>query len=829
MLKKLSILIIIFFPTILISQDIHVVINPQGKYGFSDPYGDTLISCIYDYAEEFTGGLALVKNNLQYKVIDTAGILHDLSDYDGSAIYRHNMGDFHFGLPIIVKKWDCAYISSSGEVYLDIPYQDAGSFIAKKAKVIDGDMYNYISKNGILLDTWMPIEDNYHAIKNNDKYGYIDRNGRLVIDYQFQEATDFHNGFAQISNGRFWAVIDKQGRKISDWYEVIHPFEGDIAIVEKLENIGFINTTGRFMGQWYSSIEPLEFGLYKVEKYEQFAIVNSKGFLITQWFQEIYDYQNGYVKIKKDEKFAYLNNIGALVVGWYDVIGDVNDGLISIVNNDKYAFYNVEKFFTSDFYDYIGDFHNELAVVELNGKFGYISKNNDIVFSIEYDKVTDFNGGIAQVVKGNEAAYINTSGEIVMGWYDSKSYIFDEPPRGLIALCFGAKYGYQTINGRRIIPAKFDYAENFSEGIALVKNNPHKMYIDIFGNLKPLTAYPSDTTLRLDIGYQHTNTPIEIIVWDCAFIDYSGDIVFNLEDITDAYSFKSGKAKVVKGDMYNYIDISGNLIGTWTEYPDDYNAVFKNGKFGFINKNGDLVIDYKYNKAKDFSNGIAKVRIGSRTNGKFGYINRTGEFITKMYDNISDFNQSIAIVKLNDKYTIIDTSGNEIAQWYDKVNDFSEGFSIVNNGNKYSFINTNGIQIDDWFDGADNFTGGRAKIKIHDKWGFINRKGEITAHAEYENVWNYKNNIAKVQKNDMFAFIDLNGRLITDWFERVFFFSNERAVVVKDGKWGYIDVTGKIVINPIYDRAFAFADGEAVVFENGQMMKIDKDGNIIPD
>lgn len=829
MLKKSLIIVIFLYPIILMSQDIKVVINKAGKYGFADKYGDTIIECKYDYAENFNGGLALVKNSLGYKVVDTAGVLRSIDDYDGSAVFRHDMGEYHSGLPVLVKQWDCSFISSSGDVYLDIPYQDATSFVSGKAMVIDGDKYNYMSKNGLLLGDWKTIEDDYHAIKNNDKYGFIDKNGKLVIDYQFDQATDFKNGFAQIYNGNFWAVIDKRGRKISDWYEKIYPFEGDLAIVEKIGNKGFINRNGRFMGQWYHEIEKLDFGLYKVKKYDEYAVVNSEGFLVTQWYQEIYNFENGYIKVKKDDKYAYLNKIGALAVGWYDVIGKVEDGIIWINDGDKQAFYNVEKFITSDFYEYIGPFNDGLAIVKKGDKLGFINKNNELIFPIEYDKASDFYGGLAQVEKDNKAAYINTKGDIVLGWNESKTYIFSEPPRGLIATQYGAKYGFQTLNGRRLIPAKFDYAENFSDGLALIKNNPRKMYIDKLGNLKPLSAYPSDSTLRLDVGYHHTNQPIEITVWDCAFIDYDGEVAVTLNGFTDAYSFKAGKAKVVNGDKYSYIDITGKIIAPWVEFPDDYHADYKNGKFGYINKNGDVVIDYKFNKSKDFSNGLGKVRIGSRTSGKFGYVNRAGEFVTKMYDDISDFENNIAKAKLNDKFCIVDTSGNEISEWYDEINDFSEGFALVNKAGKYSFIRTNGNQFDELYEDADDFMGGMAKVKLNGKWGFINRKGNLVVRNEFDNVWNYKNNIAKVQKDDSYAFIDLNGRLITDWFERVFFFNDERAVVVKDNKWGYVDITGHLVINTIYDRAFAFSNGEAMVVKNGQMIKIDKDGKEITD
>lgn len=826
MLKKILIILIFSIPVISFSQGLYVVQDANGKYGFADKNDDTLILCQYDYAEEFSGGFALVKNNPQYRIMDTTGSIFPLDAYDGTARFRHDMGEHHSGLPVIVKEWECKYISSSGEVYMEIPYRDASSFIDGKAKVYDGDKFNYISKNGLLLDSWQEKTDNYHAIKHNDKFGYIDKNGKLVIDYQFVGATDFENGFALVSNGTYWAIITENGERISDWYEEIEPFEGNLALVKKLGNIGFINKQGRFVGKWYEKVEPLDFGMYKVTKYEQYAIVNNEGFLVTQWFDEIGQFQRGYVKVQKENKYAYINKIGAMSIGWYDNISDVEGDITRIINEDKYAFFNVEKFFVSEFYDYIGEFVDGIALFKKDGKYGYITKTGEIISEPQYEKASAYDAGIAQVEKNNKAAYINSAGEVVLGWLESKTYFYKEPPRGLIAVKMGRKYGFQTINGKRVISAQYDYAENFYDGLALVKNNPKEMYIDKTGQLKPLDAYPADNTLRLDWGYGHTEEPIKITVWECAYIDYNGDIVHKLE-YSDAFSFSGGKAKVVDGDKYNFIDTKGKLVGKWKEFPDDYHATFKNGKFGFVNKNGQLVIDYKFNSANDFEDGRAKVRVGNRSDGKYGYINREGEFITKMYDNLTDFNDGIAKATKEEQYAIIDTTGKEISIWYDKIDKFYENFAKVKRGEKYTFISVKGKQFNIWFDKAGTFAGGRAKVKIGDKWGFVGRNGEMAVDAKYDNAWSYENNIAKVELDDSYAFIDLNGKLITDWFERIYMFSDERAVICKDGKWGYIDINGRIVIKPIYERAFAFSEGEAVVVSNGQMIKIDKMGKYI--
>lgn len=379
MIKKIAFILFLLIPLYNFSQDLTIVRNSLGKYGFIDKSGDTLIDCKYDYAENFSSGLALVKNNLRFKLIDTTGKLYNLSEFDKNQKFRYEFGENFSGLPVLVKQWDCKYITSSGETFLTIPYQNAGSFEAGKAIVFNGDKYNFISKNGILLNSWIPIADDYHVMKYNDKYGFIDKNGKLVIDYTFKNAKDFHDGFAQISNGTYWALINKKGKRISDWFEEIEPFKGNIAIVKKLGNIGFINKTGKFMGEWYKSIKALDYGMYKVEKYEKFALINNDGYIVTQWFDNIFEFKGGYIKVEKEGKYAYINKIGALVVGWYDNLGTIKNGIIFIDDGGKRGFFNVKTFIISNFYDYMGDFIEGLALVKQNNKYTYINKNGELL------------------------------------------------------------------------------------------------------------------------------------------------------------------------------------------------------------------------------------------------------------------------------------------------------------------------------------------------------------------------------------------------------------------------------------------------------------------
>src|SRR5579872_4859299 len=75
--------------------------------------------------------------------------------------------------------------------------------------------------------------------------------------------------------------------------------------------------------------------------------------------------------------------------------------------------------------------------------------------------------------------------------------------------------------------------------------------------------------------------------------------------------------------------------------------VAKNGKSGFMDKTGKLVIQAKYESAGDFSEGLASVSMA----GKFGYVDATGkEVIAPQFDAAAPFSEGFAKISMNSKY-----------------------------------------------------------------------------------------------------------------------------------------------------------------------------------
>ncbi|MCH7530098.1 WG repeat-containing protein [Patescibacteria group bacterium] len=52
----------------------------------------------------------------------------------------------------------------------------------------------------------------------------------------------------------------------------------------------------------------------------------------------------------------------------------------------------------------------------------------------------------------------------------------------------------------------------------------------------------------------------------------------------------------------------------------------KDGKWGFIDTDGKVIITFQYDIPSDFEGGLAKVRVGSYKNGTSGYIDKTCKY-----------------------------------------------------------------------------------------------------------------------------------------------------------------------------------------------------------
>lgn len=71
--------------------------------------------------------------------------------------------------------------------------------------------------------------------KQNEKWGCVDTQGKVIVQPQFSEARDFSQGLAAVCQSeKHWGFIDKNGKLvIPAIYLSAQPFSEDVAVVEK--------------------------------------------------------------------------------------------------------------------------------------------------------------------------------------------------------------------------------------------------------------------------------------------------------------------------------------------------------------------------------------------------------------------------------------------------------------------------------------------------------------------------------------------------------------------------------------------------------------------
>lgn len=365
------------------------------------------------------------------------------------------------------------------------------------------------------------------------------------------------------------------------------------------------------------------------------------------------------------------------------------------------------------------------------------------------------------------------------------------PSPSLLPFNENGKWGYMDTNGKVEISPKYDFAGSFKEGLAVVMidgkygyiNEKDEVIIDIeygdVGSLEPEVEHSDYDFNNGLVGvyknnkyYMMDNTG-EIVTKeyvDTSFASYElflgsyGDTSEFSSYAYDKYHSLSEGMSIYKdstNEKYGYVDEDGVVVikaqfdWAW-EFSEGLGAVVKDGLLGFVNKDGDLVIDYQFEANSDkvahteFSEGLIPVK----KDGKYGYINKKGKFVIEnkyeyagqfvngkapvvlKEEDISaniDYSQNEYVVELT-KVSYIDTKGNIVIEGlnlpiyydYSREEDFSNGLLPVYKDGKIAYIDEDNNVVSEYiFDWGTSFVGSSARVILDDESVWINDKFEV--------------------------------------------------------------------------------------------------------
>ncbi|HQR93962.1 MAG: hypothetical protein B7Y15_14780 [Bacteroidetes bacterium 24-39-8] len=236
----------------------------DGKQGFMDTKGNIVIQPQFEYAQDFTNGLAAARK--------TSSELSGYINYKGDFAIKpqfSSTGDFdEAGYALVrINKTDKtqSIINKKGKVLVkNIPYQP-------KSDGLESPRF----KNGLV-----PIYDTVQK-----KYGYMDYTGKTVIPIQFVTAKEFDKsgttwvniggqiegkGLFEKTLGGKWALIDTKGNLVIPYFraEQVSQFVEDLAAVKMNGLWGFMNLKGEIViePQWKERPGNFDGGLARINE-----------------------------------------------------------------------------------------------------------------------------------------------------------------------------------------------------------------------------------------------------------------------------------------------------------------------------------------------------------------------------------------------------------------------------------------------------------------------------------------------------------------------------------------------------------------------------------
>ena len=229
-----------------ICSDGMYVVKEDGKYIIIDKTEEKVIDTSFEDVKEIKNNYIVIKENNKYGVIDKDNNKIINSVYEDIEI----MNSEYF-----IAKKDSKYgiLNKNQETvlnfeYTNISYISSGDFIVAEAngvesKILESDfdekltgIISEINTTKGYIRIYTNNEYKYYNFKfeekqtkdilttntiflskKDGKYGYLDSNGKVIVDYIYDDATEQNiYGYASVKQNGLWGSIDKNGKVVAE-------------------------------------------------------------------------------------------------------------------------------------------------------------------------------------------------------------------------------------------------------------------------------------------------------------------------------------------------------------------------------------------------------------------------------------------------------------------------------------------------------------------------------------------------------------------------------------------------------------------------------------
>ncbi len=526
--------------------------------------------------------------------------------------------------------------------------------------------YNVFSKKDKYNINFEEINQRQYFLDFDEKYGVINKDGEEIIDTNFdmiQIPNPSKDIFVCMSNynaetGSYETKIyNKNREELFTNYEKVEaisrqesldniPYEKSVLKYKENGKYGLINLSGKKITKpIYDDIQALEYkeGMLTVKQNDKFGIININGDEIINVkydgiqadqysLNENHNKKAGFiVSIKTNDgyKFGYINYKGkTLLETEYNEIARINyinDDesvyLVAFKNGQAGLFKNKSKVLENEYEDIQFDNINNLLILQRNGKQGVSDLDGKKIIQLEYDNII-ITGNSINAQKGDEVTVFNSEGEklknsnfISVLETDNKNYF--------ITIDKNENYGVIDKDDNVIIDNKYTFIDYLFDNYFVAQNEQKIGIVDDKG--KEVIKFDYDVLQKIegtDLIQGIKNENIDLI-------DKNMKKILTMKNAQ--IDIKENYIKIYNSEDRKYLQYDGKEVSNINVIKEaKLFAKKSNNKWGFVDKNGNIKIQYTYDMVTELNEyGYAGIKL----NGKWGVINSEGKIIQEpIYD-----------------------------------------------------------------------------------------------------------------------------------------------------------------------------------------------------
>ncbi len=524
-------------------------------------------------------------------------------------------------------------------------------------------IYKQIEKNGREYEIQKVNIENYQyfILRQEGNYGVINKNGDIVINPEYTNIVipNPEKAVFICYNDENTKVLNQNQEQIYTEYSNIQPirlkniasdlmYEKNVLTYEQDGKIGLMNLEGEAIAKpIYESIDGLPYkeGELLVKQEGKYGVINNKGnelvkaeydqIAVDNYTTEDVGYKNaGYIVSNTTEngyRYGYIDVNGNVILTpeyneisrIVDIKDDANVYLITAQNGQYGMFKNNEQVIKNEYQSIAYNSENGTLTLEKTKRFGVATIDGNIIIPIEFTQIdstgmyiyaTDVDGNIQVYQKDGTKAEVDNTVYILETENENYKIKIDNAQ--------GSAYSILDKDGNQLTTANYAYIDYLYDNYFIVSVTGGKVGV-INDKEEPIIEIKYDSIEKLE----GTNYIVTRLSENNSAQIYDRNLK-QLCDMSNAIiDTENDYVKIYNDTETKYFDLDGNEKQN-TEVLGD-NSIYaksQDGKWGFVDKSGNVVVDYIYDKATDLNSyGYA----GIEQDGKWGVVDAEGKVIVE--------------------------------------------------------------------------------------------------------------------------------------------------------------------------------------------------------